>query len=338
MLCIADPSAIKKIASHHKIVVLEGFWGAGKSTVAHYLRNATGGIIVPEPSVPRRRNMRSAAIAAWFVAAHERGRQKIGHIVKRNRRLVIGERSILSSAAFEYASKGYVSEIMRRRIRNFFSRQSIAVVYLKPTSALVARGIARLHDASVLRQLRRTPNFIAAYHEFFCTVLPHDFKVQNLYCLHTSARLLSSLRKRVREVSAAGVVIHGRKVVVLYDRKCRHLVLPQGHGKAGESLMQTACREITEEAGFIDLAYGKKLHVYQYHFPRVSEMVYKTIHVYLFYLRTMKRKPQVLEDHEWYGVRLIPPHLAAVKLRWPQDRLVVRLAMREIKKRARREN
>lgn len=140
--------------------------------------------------------------------------------------------------------------------------------------------------------------------------------------------------KRTQEVSAAGVVIRGSKVVVLYDKKCKHFVLPQGHRHAGEALIQTAQREIMEETGYTDLMYIKKLYSYQYHFLRDNQIVFKSTRVYLFKLQTTRRKPQVLEAHEMYEARLIPIRRAVTILHWPQDRLVMKKAMREIKKRS----
>lgn len=326
-----EPFSIKKIPSSHRIIILEGFWGAGKSTIAYSLRDEINGIIIPEPACSDRK-IHNSDISAWYVARYGREWKKVLHILKRGQQSVICERSILSSAAFEYASKGCLSETMKKRVRQISSCRSAIIIYLKSTRMLISRGIACLRDVSVLRQLHKKANFVSEYHKFFYKILPHDFNMRNILYIKTSDRLLKRLRKRIHEVSAAGVVIHGSKVVVLYDKKYKHFVLPQGHCNIGESLVQTAKREITEETGYVDMMYLKKLYVYQYHFPRANQTVFKTIHVYLFKSRSTKRKPRILEAHEMYEARLIPIRRAITILHWPQDRLVIKKAMREIKK------
>lgn len=324
-------SSIKKILSRHRFLILEGFWGAGKSTIAHYLRDQIGVINFPEPQHAENK-MSDSEISTWYKAQHESRWKKALSLLRRKRRPVICERSILSSAAFEYAAKGHLSEIMKKRIQQIFSCRSAVVIYLKPTRALIAKGITRLHDLSVLHQLRKKPDFISKYHKFFYKILPRDFNMRNIQYLKTTDRLLKCLRKKINEVSAAGVVIYGNKVLVLFDKKYKHFVLPQGHRKIGESLIQTVKREIIEETGYTDMIYLKKLYSYQYHFPCTNKTVFKLIHVYFLRLLTTKKKRQALENHEMYGVRLIPIHSAITMLHWPQDRLVIKMAMREIKK------
>lgn len=323
-------SSIKKILLRRRFLILEGFWGAGKSTVAHYLSDQIGVINISEPQHAEKK-MSNSEISAWYITRHERRWKKALFLMKSKRRPVICERSILSSAAFEYASKGHLSEVMKKRIQQIFSCRSAVVIYLKPTRALIAKGIMCLQDASVLHQLRKRPNFISKYHKFFYKILPRDFNMRNLGYLKTTDRLLKCLRKKINEVSAAGVVIYGNKVLVLFDKKYKHFVLPQGHRNIGESLIQTVKREIIEETGYTDMMYLKKLYSYQYHFPRANRTVFKLIHVYFFKLLTTKKKRQALEAHEMYGVRLIPIHSAITMLHWPQDRLVIKMAMREIK-------
>ena len=148
----------------------------------------------------------------------------------------------------------------------------------------------------------------------------------------TNTRVLEKIREKVFEVSAAGVVIYKNKVAILYDRKYKHYVLPQGHKKTSESLIDAAKREVTEETGFSDLQYSKKIYSYKYNFPRKNQTVYKTIHVYLFKLRTMKKKPQAFEEHEFYKAQLVPLNVAVEILHWPQDKLVIKKAKQELKK------
>ena len=51
--------------------------------------------------------------------------------------------------------------------------------------------------------------------------------------------------------AAGGVVVHSKGLVLVLERPSRHEIrLPKGHVDTGENALQTALREIGEEAGF----------------------------------------------------------------------------------------
>ena len=66
----------------------------------------------------------------------------------------------------------------------------------------------------------------------------------------------------VDEISAGGVVVNNGKVIVVFQEKTQTWALPKGHVDKGESVEETARREIYEEAGIADLTFVKKLGYY----------------------------------------------------------------------------
>lgn len=326
-----DPFSIKKIVSRRVLIVVEGFWGAGKSTVARHLQKLTRAISVPEP-INTDKKKTALALSVWYISAHKKNLKRALHKLHSRNRSVICERSILSSAAFEYAMEGHISDTMSKAVQEFCSHPEIIVIYLRPSSTLMRRGIFNLRDTFVLRQLRNNPRFISRYHSFFYTILPHNFSLKKIQYVTITDHTLKRVQKKKRDVSAAGVVIYKNKIVILYDKNHKQYVLPQGHQKNNESLVQTARREVIEETGFNDLIYRKKLYSYQYHFPRAYETIFKKIHAYLFELKTIKRGLPILEANESYKAHLVPIRSAITMLRWPQDRLVVKKTIREMKK------
>ena len=51
-------------------------------------------------------------------------------------------------------------------------------------------------------------------------------------------------------VAAGGIIRRGDEVLLLYKPKLNEFVLPKGHVEAGETLEQTAVREVQEETGY----------------------------------------------------------------------------------------
>lgn len=64
------------------------------------------------------------------------------------------------------------------------------------------------------------------------------------------------------EISAAGVVVNGDKAVLVFQTNTHTWTLPKGHVDKGESLLETAKREIHEETGITNLAFVKELGSY----------------------------------------------------------------------------
>ena len=59
--------------------------------------------------------------------------------------------------------------------------------------------------------------------------------------------------RAIRYQAAGGVVVDGDKVLVLRRPSRDEVRLPKGHVKKGESRVEAALREVTEESGYADL-------------------------------------------------------------------------------------
>jgi 8-oxo-dGTP pyrophosphatase MutT (NUDIX family) len=112
------------------------------------------------------------------------------------------------------------------------------------------------------------------------------------------------MNKRVREISAGGVVyrmFEGRFQVQLIQDRYGKITLPKGKMEPGETVEETALREISEETGIAGKIV-KPLEVikYQYQLPQVGQ-VHKEVHYYLVEAVGGKLQPQVEEIRgvEW---------------------------------------
>lgn len=112
------------------------------------------------------------------------------------------------------------------------------------------------------------------------------------------------MKHHVKEISAGGVVFRmfeGRYQVQLIQDRYGKITLPKGKMEPGETIQETALREISEETG-IQGAIVKPLEVikYQYQLPTLG-LVHKEVHYYLVEAVGGKLQPQVEEIRgvEW---------------------------------------
>ena len=133
--------------------------------------------------------------------------------------------------------------------------------------------------------------------------------------------------KTVRDVSAGGVAYRhgpaGLEVVVVGRSEPERWVLPKGTPNQGESLDQTAVREVAEETG-IQVRLIRPLHDIQYWFVLHGVRHLKTVH---FYLMEATGGDTSMHDHEYDEARWFPIGEAERRLSFTNERNVVALAL-----------
>ncbi len=90
--------------------------------------------------------------------------------------------------------------------------------------------------------------------------------------------------KAVREYTAGGVVFRhagsGIELLMIQDPKGRWTI-PKGHVEPGESLEQTALREVKEETGLQTLKIRDRLDKIHFFYRLNGKLIFMTTHVYL---------------------------------------------------------
>ena len=112
---------------------------------------------------------------------------------------------------------------------------------------------------------------------------------------------------RVRDATAAGGVVvrgsgEGLEVVVAGREADRTWVFPKGTPDGGETIEQTALREVREESG-LDVSIVRPIGTIEYWFAAPGERVHKLVH---FFLMTAHGGDLSRHDHEYDEVRWVP--------------------------------
>lgn len=130
------------------------------------------------------------------------------------------------------------------------------------------------------------------------------------------------------QVVAAGGVVYrqsdGKTEVVLCGRQEERIwSLPKGTPNLGESLLETALREVREETG-LEVRAGEKIGTISYSFPRKGVLLHKTVHHYL-----MEPLGGSLEQHdtEYDLVQWFTAEEACNTLTYPNEKKIVRRAL-----------
>lgn len=134
----------------------------------------------------------------------------------------------------------------------------------------------------------------------------------------------------MRDVSAGGVAYRhgpsGLEVVLVGRLEPERWVLPKGTPARGESLEQTAAREVSEETG-IQVRLIRPLREIQYWFVLRGVRHYKTVH---FYLMEAVGGDTSLHDHEYDVAEWFPIAEAERRLAFVNERAVMAQAVSEL--------
>jgi len=139
---------------------------------------------------------------------------------------------------------------------------------------------------------------------------------------------MAQINQKHYEICSSAILAYKNKFVLLYDHKKSHYVLPQGHKRKKELLLNAALREAREETGFQELTFVRKLGKYQYHFKKGEKMIYKTVNVYLIVITNNKRLKNTQRANENFTIHLFSFKDSIKIIKWKQDKKYIKLAKR----------
>jgi 8-oxo-dGTP pyrophosphatase MutT (NUDIX family) len=120
-------------------------------------------------------------------------------------------------------------------------------------------------------------------------------------------------------MSAGAVILReidgALKIALTHEKIKNEWSLPKGHVEPGETIEQTALREIHEEAGLSQLQLIRYLGSHTQEKGANETLKRKTIHYYLAYALGNELQPTPLWDHKYNPVRWVPPQEALMLIR-----------------------
>jgi ADP-ribose pyrophosphatase YjhB (NUDIX family) len=146
------------------------------------------------------------------------------------------------------------------------------------------------------------------------------------------ARLRGSGRSKLRNAratSAGGIVVRraGTDFELVLGRRTRERngatwTLPKGQPNAGESIEETALREVAEETG-LQVRIVRPIGPIEYFFVQNDTRYHKTVH---FYLMEATGGDLAAHDHEFEEVRWVGLDEAEAIMSYPTERQIVERA------------
>ena len=132
---------------------------------------------------------------------------------------------------------------------------------------------------------------------------------KNLRRDRTAKQKNAHASKAVREYTAGGVVFRhvdgGVQILMIQDRLGRWTI-PKGHVEEGESLEQTALREVAEETGLTQFKLGEKLDKLHFFYRKEGKLIFMTTHVFLMEAlgdtdAVIPEDSEGIVDAKWFG-------------------------------------
>ncbi len=107
------------------------------------------------------------------------------------------------------------------------------------------------------------------------------------------------------------------------DRNGPSWMLPKGTPDSGETVEQTALREVAEETG-LEVRIVAAVGAIDYFFTMDGERIHKTVH---YFLMEPTGGNLAQHDHEFDDVQFFPVHEALLMLTFPTERQLVEQAL-----------
>ncbi|MGB9743282.1 MAG: hypothetical protein ACPLW9_01010 [Minisyncoccales bacterium] len=156
-----------------KIIIVEGFWQIGKTTLINYLAKKFNYTVIVEPDHIVSGIKKN--ISKWYRKKHgERYKEAIAQL-NRGKRIVM-ERSIISSIAFNYAKTRKLPLGFRKDLEDIQKLKNSLIIFLYTNRKFITKSVLTLKDNSVKKQILDNPKFYQNYLYFYKKVLPSLIK------------------------------------------------------------------------------------------------------------------------------------------------------------------
>jgi len=266
-------------------VILEGFWGIGKSTLAHALQDTYGYTFIPEPTTQYLETP-PEDYSVWYRDQYRQITTNL-HAGMYSQPIVM-ERSIISTMAYAYVHNTEIDFTydVFEQLKEWYRANSCLIVFLYADIEMVDTEHFYVRDRELMRK----------YQEFYTYVVPYryDLPVLPLNQFRNAKRkdterMVQTIMRAIHEqrIAQVNVVVFRRNT----EGSIEILVLKRNPQKGGfwqtisggigpsEFLSQGALRELQEETGI----HGnrERLHPVHFQFSFMGEEGYE-LNEYIF--------------------------------------------------------
>lgn len=174
---------MKQLMNIKNKIIVDGFWGLGKTSVIKKLEQEFDYLIINEPNHLRSNDLiKDIDINNWYIKEHKKN-QDLFFSSDKN---VVMERSIISSIAYLYAIEEmdtdeftFAQKVFSQFNETYLNSKAIIVVLCAPQNQL-SNIIHDIQDREI-KSRSKMHNFSQRYEEFYCTILPFQYNIYPLY-------------------------------------------------------------------------------------------------------------------------------------------------------------
>ncbi|MEA3464324.1 MAG: NUDIX domain-containing protein [Patescibacteria group bacterium] len=329
-----------------KIIIIEGIWTVGKSTVIFKIRSKYPVLFIPEPN--HIKSGIKSGIAEWYKKQHAE-RMDLAKTYCSYGENTVMERSIISSAALFYAQHCSIPDWFKSCVKKISSLKNLNIIFLFKDKRSFLSKVSEIENKEISKMALSSDSFYKNYNYFYTDILPGlvDNKILNMKVSKNRSlssgdeevikKIFNEGRRGVKnrleekeEYCASAIIFHKNKFLTLYSSNHRQYVFPQGHQENNEDILNTNKREVIEETGFKDFKIISPIKTYSYRFYNKGKIIHKIISCFLIKLETLKKTKKKFEDHESYRNYFFTIEEVIKKLSWAEDKEMVSLAQKII--------
>jgi len=329
-----------------KIIIIEGVWAVGKSTVIFKIRNKYPVLFIPEPN--HIKSGIKSGVTEWYKKQHAE-RMNLAKTYCGYGENTVMERSIISSAAFFYAQHRLVPDWFKSCVQEISSLKNLNIIFLVRDKKSFLSKISEIENKKISKAALNNKSFYNNYIHFYTNILPKlisnkilQMKISKDRNLSWSdekiiKKLLNEGRRGVKnkleekkEYCVSAIMFHKNKFLTLYSGNHKQYTLPQGHQENNENVLDAVRREVVEETGLIDFKIISPIKNYSYRFYDKGKIIHKIISCFLVKIETLNKTKTKFEAHESYKNHFFTIEEVIKKLSWAEDKEIVALAQKII--------
>lgn len=323
----------------NNFVIIEGFWGIGKTAVAEDLKK-NGFNFIKEPEGPNKNIKGKDEISNWYLKQHKIREKEF----KNNNNFIVLERSELSTFSYNYIkSKKIPTPKEIAPIIKLIKNKKILLVYLSlPTknSNLIKKN-DKVHGKEILNIINNQTK-INLYEKWYREIMPHKFETTPFIINLINTKRLKSdkIAKDIVSCLKSNRVAQVNVVVCRYNnKKIEVLILKRtkkrggfwqaitGGVHIGESLIDAATREIKEELALSvpNIKYTNFFHSFMGNDDYI-------LHEYVYTILISKKnslKIKISEEHEEY--KWVDKKTALSYLKFENNKKAIKKSIKIIK-------